>query len=376
MTPFEADPLVNGPFAMNPFRLPLLFRFLCVGLLAGASLARSAEEIAPNRSPVKGVGDQRLEVRTAAGVGTAVFYASRPLGDGAVQADVDRVVLVFHGRLRDADVYFRSAQKAALAAPDAAQHTLLIVPQFLAERDVAAHHLPPTTLRWSLEGWEGGDAALGPAPISSFEAVDALLALLADKTRFPKLTHVVLAGHSGGGQVVQRYAVVGQGEAALAARGVAVRYVVANPSSYLYFSAERPVADGRFAPPPEAAACPRYDQWKYGWTGASAYALQLSRAEYENRYVKRDVVYLLGADDTDPKFPSLDKSCAAETQGAYRLVRGHNYVSYLRQRHPDLAHASHDIAGVGHDGDRMLGSACGAAALFDDRQANSACLAK
>ncbi len=293
----------------------MILRCLLISLLACASLAWSAEEIAPNRKPVRAVGDQRIEVRSGAGAGALHFYASRPLGDGAVQADVDRVVLVFHGRLRDANVYWRSALKAAQAAPQASKHTLLIVPQFLAERDVVAHGLPPDTLRWSLEGWEGGDAAKGPAPISSFEAVDALLAMLADRDRFPNLKHVVLAGHSGGGQVVQRYAVVGQGETALAARGIAVRYVVANPSSYLYFSPDRPQSDGSFSPPSAAASCPRFDRWKYGWTGAPPYAQRLSGADYESRYVKRDVVYLLGANDTDPQFPSLDKSCSGEAEG-------------------------------------------------------------
>jgi len=360
---------------MTPLQPRPALRWLSVAFLACASLAWSAEESAPNRRPVKAVGDQRLEVRTAVGAGAARFYASRPLGDGTVQADVERVVLVFHGRLRDAEVYWRSAQKAAQAAPEAAKHTLLIVPQFLAERDLAAHDLPPDTLRWSLEGWEGGDAAIGPAPISSFEVVDALLALLADRQRFPKLTQVVLAGHSGGGQVVQRYAVVGQGEAALAARGVAVRYVVANPSSYLYFSPDRPQADGSFTPS-VSATCPGYNRWKYGWDEAAPYAQRLSRDDYESRYVKRDVIYLLGANDTDPQFPSLDKSCSGEAEGAYRLVRGHSYLSYLRLRHPALSQVSHDVPGVGHDGDRMLGSACGLAALFDDPQARAACVAR
>ena len=59
-----------------------------------------------------------------------------------------------------------------------------------------SHHLPPDTLRWTLEGWEGGDDATGPKPASSFDALDAILARLADRTLFPKLTDVVIAGHS------------------------------------------------------------------------------------------------------------------------------------------------------------------------------------
>jgi pimeloyl-ACP methyl ester carboxylesterase len=358
---------------MSPLRFQVLFRrVLCLCLLACAGLVQGADEGAPNRRPVKAVGDQRLDIKTAAGTGALALYASRQLKDGAVQVDIERAVLVFHGRLRDAEVYWQSAQRALHAAPAEEPHTLLIVPQFLAERDVVAHGLAPDTLRWSLEGWEGGETALGPAPISSFEAIDAVLAMLADRRRFPRLTQVVVAGHSGGGQVVQRYAVVGQAEAQLAAVGVKVRYVVANPSSYLYFSAERPQADGSFAPP-AAGSCPGFDQWKYGWNHAPPYARRLTRGGYEDRYVKRDVVYLLGGRDVDPQHPALDKSCAGEAQGAYRLARGDAYVNYLRLRHPHLTQRLHEIEGIGHDGDRMLGSACGLAALFDDPQGAQEC---
>ena len=289
-------------------RLPTFHRLLGGALgawlvLCGAD-ARAIDERSPNHRPVNTVADQRLEVRTGAGRGLLPVYASVSLDDGAVRPDIDRAVLVFHGRLRDADVYWRSAQKALAAVPAQASRTLLVVPQFLAERDVAAYGLAPETLRWSLEGWEGGEPALAPAPLSSYDAVDAVLALLADRHRFPHLAQVVIAGHSGGGQVVQRYAVVGQGEARLAAAGVHVRYVVANPSSYLYFSAERPQADGGFKPLP-AGTCPAYDQWKYGWNDAPAYAAQLSPQAYEAHYVKRDVVMLLGALDVDPQHPAL-----------------------------------------------------------------------
>src|ERR1700758_3744881 len=116
----------------------------------------------------------------------------------------------------------------------------MIVPQFLAGIDIEAHHLPADTLHWSLEGWEAGDAAEGPQAVSSFEALDATVAHLANRQIFPDLEQIVVAGHSGGGQVVQRYAIATKGEAALTDENIAIRYVVANPSSSACFSADRP----------------------------------------------------------------------------------------------------------------------------------------
>ncbi|WP_204268533.1 hypothetical protein, partial [Escherichia coli] len=72
--------------------------------------------------------------------------------------------IVLHGRLRNADDYYLSANTAQVAAGDDGKRALMIVPQFLAEIDVEAHKLPAETLRWTLEGWEGGEAALAPKP--------------------------------------------------------------------------------------------------------------------------------------------------------------------------------------------------------------------
>jgi hypothetical protein len=45
------------------------------------------------------------------------------------------------------------------AAGEAGKASIMIVPQFLAGIDVDAYHLSRDTLRWTLEGWEGGDRA-------------------------------------------------------------------------------------------------------------------------------------------------------------------------------------------------------------------------
>lgn len=328
-------------------------RRLAAITLSALALMAAAED-APNKRPVKVVADQRVAVPGGAEL---PLYVS---GDWSKpMPGITRAVVVLHGRLRDADVYYRSALKAQAAAGAVGGSALMIVPQFLAQADIDAYNLPADTLRWSWEGWEGGDPALAPGPISSFAALDAILARLADRTLFPNLAQVVVAGHSGGAQVVQRYAIAGTGQTALAAVGVKVRYVVANPSSYAYFDAQRPE-------PSIAASCPGYNAWKYGMLARPAYLAAPTPAQLEKQYVSRRVIYLLGTADTNPDHPALDKTCMAEAEGPYRYARGHAYAATMRQRDQGTPnHALWDVEGVGHDGDKMLTSACGLQALFD-----------
>ena len=325
------------------------------------------DERAPNERPVAVVASRHLSVATLAGSGTVPVFAN---GDWlAPTHDVKRAVILIHGRLRNADTYFNLAERAcALAGGDAAD-TLLIVPQFLASADVGAHALPPSTLHWEWTSWMGGDNAEGPAPLSSFDVLDAILQTLASREQFASLTEVVIAGHSGGGQVVQRYAVVTRGEAPLVARGIALRYVVANPSSYVYFDAMRPTASGEFVAF-DATACPSFNRWKYGLEDLPAYASSdgdsSSADALESRYARRDVTVLLGGADCDPQHPALDRSCAAQTQGEHRLGRGLAYARYMASRHPEGAakHRTFVIDGVGHDAKGIFASAQGLAALF------------
>jgi pimeloyl-ACP methyl ester carboxylesterase len=334
-----------------------------------------ADDTTSSKAPVKAVADHLLPVVTARGKGALPIYISF---DGAAidlskpQPSVVRALIIFHGKLRNADEYNQSGLAAIHSAGDAGKGTLLLTPQFLAQVDVDQYHLPPDVLRWAPETWMGGDDATS-APISSFDAIDAILARLADRKVFPNLKSVVIAGHSGGGQVVQRYAVVGHGGDVLLRAGVHVRYVIANPSSYLYFSPERPVlkpeAEYTFALPAKTCYA-KYDLWKYGVKEPPPYVGQGNFTQLEQNYLHRDVRYLLGTSDTDPNHPALDKSCSGEVEGPFRFFRGKAYFRYLELRHPELEETSASqqlwfVPGIGHDGDKMLNSGCGLAALFD-----------
>jgi len=352
---------------------------LATGLLISSIAFCSAmgqDDTTSSKAPVKAIADHLLPVTTATrGKGSLPLYSSL---DGASvdlsrpQPGVKRALIIFHGKLRNADVYNRSGLEAVKNAGAAGKGTLLITPQFLAQEDVDAFHLQPSVLRWGPDAWMGGENALYGGP-SSFDAIDAILTMLADRKAFPNLKFVVLAGHSGGGQVMQRYAVVGRGDDALMRIGVHVRYVSANPSSYLYFSPERPVLNpkGDFTFDTPAKSCyAKYDNWKYGVNDPPPYVGDESFKSMEERYLHRDVVYLLGTNDIDPNHPALDKSCSGEDEGPFRFFRGKAYFRYLIIRHPELAQelASQKlyfVPGVEHDGDKMLNSSCGLFALFN-----------
>jgi pimeloyl-ACP methyl ester carboxylesterase len=203
-----------------------------------------------------------------------------------------------------------------------------------------------------------GGESNAPFRLSSYDALDEIIARLGDRQQFPDLKHIVIAGHSGGAQVVQRYAMLGHDKSALEATGVQLRYVVANPSSYTYFDERRPVAFNH-------AGCPQFNRWKYGLTDIPAYAEGQTAALLQEKYLKRNIVYLLGQQDVDPNHPALDKSCEAKAQGPNRLARGRYYFNYLKRLQPQgLQQQLIEVPGVGHNGDGMFTSPQGQQALF------------
>ncbi|HUN91921.1 MAG TPA: alpha/beta hydrolase [Burkholderiaceae bacterium] len=325
----------------------------CVGTPIAAAGARVERP-----KPVRVVAPERFVVGVGAQAAPIPLFAS-DTGSPA-RHDVVRVVIVVHGLNRNASGYFDAAMKARdTAGPDAAR-TLVLAPQFLATDDIAAHRLPATLLHWPWNRWASGEPASGPLPISPFEVLDELLRQFADPAAFPALKQVVVAGHSAGGQLVQRYAVVGHGDEVLTRRGVAVRYVVADPSSYLYFGAQRP-----FKVP---APCPARDRWRYGLAGGVPRYVTLDATALEQRYVRRDVVYLLGEADTDPNHPALDRSCAALAQGPERHARGLAYFATLQARDgASLRHRVVEVPGIGHDGERLFTSEAAVRVLFREQ---------
>jgi len=308
-----------------------------------------------NEVPVKVVADERLIVSTSRGEAKVPLFT----GGSTTPAEATQVVVMLHGRLRDADAYLHSTQRALASSTVEANNVILAVPQFLATADVEHHRLGDDMLHWEWTSWMGGLDAIGPAPLSSFDVLDALIEHYAHDVhtgRFPNVREIVIAGHSGGAQVAHRHAILSDAAERCAVRNVHVRYVIANPSSYVYFDAWRPQN--------HSVACAGFNDWKYGTQRLPRYADGRDPQSLERRYMNHDVTYLLGTHDNDPAHPALDRSCEAMLQGPHRLARGRAYYAYLQARRPQLRHELHEVQGAGHSGDAMFVSQPGVRALF------------
>ncbi|MFZ4288902.1 hypothetical protein [Variovorax sp. HJSM1_2] len=250
------------------------------------------------------------------------YYSS--LRPGVDTARPTTALIAIHGHPRDANRTFNAATRA-LQAAGTQEPSLIVAPVFQVAEPGAARcqtkGVPgpqADDLLWTCASWMAGGGAF-----SSFAALDALVTEL--RQRWPSLQTVTIAGFSAGAQLVQRYI----GFAAPPQPGAPrVRYVVASPGSWLYFDAARPVATTQ-------AACPRQNRWKYS-TEKLPDTLGRNAEEARQAYAAADVHYLVGALDTGDApgthYPSLDRSCAANAQGPYRLERALAYAAADNQQ--------------------------------------------
>ena len=283
------------------------------------------------------------------------------------QPDVREAIIVQHGIQRNGDDYFASAMALLEGSERSPKEVLVIAPNFpgVPDKDKGFDNMP----LWSIQGWTGGDNAVsGTLPshgLSSLTVLDDILLMLADKKRFPLLQKITVAGHSGGGQLVHRYAVLNHVDEQLRQTGLDVRYVIANPSSYLYFTPERPQGDG-FAMY-DQKLCPSYDDYRYGMQNMVPYAGTMAGSDLFHRYLQRRVTYLAGTSDNDPNHRVLDKSCGAEAEGPTRITRARGYWHYEHYLAGPLSvqmHERFEVIGVGHNQAQMFGSQCGTHILF------------
>lgn len=306
-------------------------------------------------------------------------YCASATLDGKTRYDFDavtRLVISQHGRGSDAQMYFDRMNDAAVAlGPELQGATFVIAPQFFDMKPIDSNKVEESDLEgvlwWKNGGWPSGFLSNGHdgGQLSSYTVMDGLVAQAV--AQMPNLQDVIFVGQSAGGQTVQKYAVLSD---ATYPANVNVRYMPANPFAYAYVDAKRStfefgqaspddhtfdVPDANDAFPwesplvcPEIAGEPRpddYDDWGAGLEAAPSYSGNLAENQQQavaDRYVDRDVTYLIGENDM---FTGSDQcGGATQVQGKHRRRRAEAYVAHVQQlgadhelvKIPDFGHGS------------------------------------
>ncbi|TLD20146.1 hypothetical protein E2P81_ATG09216 [Venturia nashicola] len=306
------------------------------------------------------------------------YYSLASNGAKINPANVKRAVIVIHGLLRDPYLYINNVMQALGKVTDSSinkDNVAMIAPYFPNGDDKnvgypwtaglkAGRGSTSNALVWSGSQWASGADNQYPAyptnitTISSYDALDQIIQYFDNKALFPNMNQIVIAGHSLGGQTVQRYAAVGN---VLNTRS-AVTYWSGNPDSYVWFSTDRPF---------DHSTCSTYDDWRFGFNNfnnryGSGLVAQ-GRAAALARINSRRITYARGSLD----FGDDSTSCAPNATG---LNRGERFFNLIKQFPISCANpkvsggscATVDYVKLGHDAGGMMSSPAGVARLFQD----------
>ena len=266
--------------------------------------------------------------------------------------DSEYLIILIHGGGLNAEKSLIAGERFAESLGIHKRQSVIVAPQFLEGVDADEKDLLVWNRTWRSGGWSGKQDK-GQPEINSYEILDRLLYSILES--HPNIHSTVMMGHSAGGQFVLRYAAVNNHHESFEKQGMSIRYVVVNPSSYVYLDGTRYHLDqeGKAKKTSQAilADCPAYNNYKYGLDHLFGYAEAFSAEIIRSRLLKRPVLFLLGKADTKRGW-SLDKSCEAESQGRNRYERGILYKYHLSdylQKNTTSNHIWIEIKDVGHN---------------------------
>src|SRR5215831_2163639 len=124
----------------------------------------------------------------------SLIYRTRSLD--ARNENVRRALIMVHGTNRNADHYFSTAVAATFLA-GAIDDSVVISPRIASAAGSCHDTLAPNEVSWSCTGdsWRSGGTAASHSSLTSFDFLDEILKKLANKSVFPNMRAIVVAGH-------------------------------------------------------------------------------------------------------------------------------------------------------------------------------------
>jgi hypothetical protein len=226
-------------------------------------------------------------------------------------------------------------------------------------------------LVWSGSQWSAGANNQYPHAsrnVSSFYVLDELIRYFDNREIFPQMTHIVLVGHSMGGQMLQRYAAVGE---RLITESRVVNWI-GNPSSYIWLSTSRPLS---------IPDCPDYDDYREGYANFEEYGMtygvglvKQGRDAILENYRSKEIAYARALQDQGDH----SSACGANTTGSNRNERFFNFIDWFRPacEYPGSGRCDTvDLIDTSHNNGFMFNSEAGQSRIFHDNWDGSGSIA-
>lgn len=281
--------------------------------------------------------------------------------------DIQHVILAIHSANHDAIMAYNDCMELINSHGNLNKSTLVIAPQFLMEKHIKSS-TDKNLLFWKVSPFWGSSISTTKSAgkdlrISAYSILVQLISSICSRTTFPNVQRLTILGHSAGGQLVNRFAASNTVEFdVVRPAGVHCRYIVMNPSSYVYFSPKRSVNGSirNFSvPPPKVIENhPGYNNYGYGLDKLYSYHRKegLTAEKIRQRYPQRNVIYLLGEKDCHSD-SSMSVHPHAMLEGENRLERGKIYYGHLIDEFgPSIKNTQRMviIPKVGHSGREMM----------------------
>lgn len=209
---------------------------------------------------------------------TIPVYLSQDIREDKIYSHIKYAYIVQHGNLRNGFDYYCSAIHSLSQSSWDETSYVVIAPQFLTENDTCWDASSTATkvdiLKglscdlpiYTSEGWKDGHLSKTKPGIYSYDIFNSIISELGNQSKYPNLEFVTFFGFSAGAQVALRYSLFSN--FILTNPNLRVRYVVSDPSTFVYLSKERPFTNNSlgFGVPDESWILP---EWSYSHSDGS-----------------------------------------------------------------------------------------------------------
>ncbi|KAL4994197.1 hypothetical protein BDV10DRAFT_177312 [Aspergillus recurvatus] len=271
-------------------------------------------------------------------------------------SNIKRAVITIAGAERTGWQYVNDMRNALVCAAGREtvnadmDRVLIAAPQWFNEDDEDAGAAAPNDIYFDNSSFQQGGPSVGPGDvhISSYEVLDKLVSTFWDKSVYPALETVVIASHSLGAQMTQRYAMLRPTQP----EDSKISFGIMNPGSYAWPVSDRPEHDNDCED--------TYNDWPYGIDDGLPDAFPeyvrdevlANRSMIRERYFSRNIFYGFGLDDHG----NGDRHCEAQWQGDTHIERGQNFDQMLQDLSGGFpeTHSVDYIPGVAHEDYKMF----------------------